>query len=111
MRAQPIAPTWPPGPFVVDGALLPCIGVDVFLLFLVRSYLMVAVRVSWRIDDAGVVAAIGQYERHIGVSQHLNLIDRAPGRHMVSDVHGIRSFVFLDMIIAKNRFLLFGIMR
>jgi hypothetical protein len=50
----------------------------------VRSDLVETVGMPWRADDTGVVAAIGQHEGHLGVCQRLNLVNRTPGRNMVS---------------------------
>ena len=60
---------------MMNCSFLPSIGIDVLLLLLVGGYLMVSMRMSRRVDDAGVVPAIGQNECHIGIGQHLNFVN------------------------------------
>ena len=47
---------------MVDSGLLPGIGINVFLMFFVESNLVLPMRMARRINNAGVVATIGQYE-------------------------------------------------
>jgi hypothetical protein len=51
---------------MVNGALLPCIGIDVVLALIVSGDLVLSVGTTRRIDDARVVPAIGEDEGHVG---------------------------------------------
>ncbi len=57
---------------MVDGGFLPSVGIDVLLFFLMRGYLMTPMRMAGWIDDAGVVATVGQHKSHVCIGQHLN---------------------------------------
>ena len=65
--------------------LLPGIGIDVGRAFPMCRDLMVAFRITGRIDDAGVVSAIGENECHVRIRQHLDFVGRPPGCDMIGD--------------------------
>ena len=58
-------------------------GIDVSLVMAVRGHAEMSVRVPRLRQDAGVVSAVREQERHIGIGQEMDLEDRAPGRDVV----------------------------
>src|ERR1700730_11803074 len=44
-----------------------------------------AVWVARRVDDAGIVATVGEHERYVRLGQHLDLVDRPQRRDVVGD--------------------------
>jgi hypothetical protein len=70
---------------MMHGRCLPRIWIDVALRLLVSRELVMAVWVAGRVDDAGIVATVGEHERHVRLGQHLDLVDRPPRRDVVGD--------------------------
>ena len=68
---------------MVDRSLLPSVGINVFLVLFMESNLVVSMRSARRVNNPGIMATTGQHKSYIGVSQHLNFINRAPRCHMV----------------------------
>ena len=55
MPHQPVLPAGPPGAFVMDGALLPGVRVDIVLALDMRGDLVFPVWTTRWIDDPGIV--------------------------------------------------------
>ena len=68
---------------MMDRGFLPSIGINIRLGFFMGCNLVVPMRMAWWIDHAGVVSTIRQHECHIGMRQHLNLINRTPRGHVI----------------------------
>ena len=69
----------------MNGGLLPGVGGDIVFAFGVRGDLVLPIRGAGRVHNPGIVAPVGQDERHIGIGQSLDLVYRAPRRHVVGD--------------------------
>src|ERR1700680_1562491 len=69
----------------MHGRCLPGIWIEVVLVPLVSRDLVMAVWVARRVDDAGIVATVGEHERHVRLGQYLDLVDRPPRRDVVGD--------------------------
>ena len=68
---------------MVDRSFLPGIRINVWLDFFVGCNLVMPTRMARRVNDAGVVSTIRQHKCHVGMRQHLNLVDRTPRGHVV----------------------------
>src|SRR5579885_1945991 len=72
---KPSLPCLPPGALGVWRSRLPSVGVEVSSIGRAGSDLEPAMRVSWLGNNAGVVAAAGQYQCHFAAFLKVDLID------------------------------------
>ena len=70
---------------MVNRIFFPRVGIDINVFFLVGRNLMIAARISGRIDNPGIVAAVREDEGDIGVRQHLDLVYGPPRRNVIGD--------------------------
>ena len=70
---------------MMHGTFLPGVGINVFFVFFMEGNLVVPVRMAGRINNSGVMAAVGQYKSYIRIGQQLNFVNRPPRRHMIGD--------------------------
>src|SRR6516164_1790095 len=85
MLGKPILPFGPPG-FLPNGRFLtPRLGIDVGVLRASRRDLVSAPGMTRLADDAGIVAATGQYEGDVVGCDEMDLVDRAPRSDVIGN--------------------------
>src|SRR6516164_115904 len=70
---------------MVHGTFLPGVGINVFVVFFMESDLVMPMWTARRGNNSGIMPAVREHKCHIGVSQHLNFINRTPRRDVICE--------------------------